>query len=322
MSIPGFAWALEQGAVLGLRATERLLLVYLADKANGIGVCWPGQDTIERFTGLADRTRRSATAKLVKVGLIKLEQSPGKATRYHIQRDLTPGNSAGGHTHGKTTGGNGQQPPAKQPGVPPAEMQGVAPAKEQGVVAEMQGVTPGSFASDPRQKGPRPPAKMPTEPYITKINLRGAREARQAKAENQSTQPAHVQPAPSTTPSHLVPSPAYASPDEARATFAAFLAAKRRETHGEPEQPVLEARAPARAVKRAAAATIYALRKYAPAVGAKPERSRDEQLEQLAHPEAPVGEILLRPPPAEPVRSVAEQLAALGYPQLAAGASP
>jgi hypothetical protein len=77
---------------------------------------------------------------------------------------------------------------------------------------------------------------------------------------------------------------------------------------------VLEARAPATAVKRAAAATIYHLRKYAPAVGAKPERSRSEQIDAALDDRPLDGEILppIRRGPLDPVRTVAEQLAALG----------
>lgn len=95
MSAPAFAWAMERGASLRLSPAERLVLLYLADKANGSRVCWPGQETIERFTGLALKTIRAAIAKLVDLSLIAVEKRPGIVTRYHILRPATPVNGSG-----------------------------------------------------------------------------------------------------------------------------------------------------------------------------------------------------------------------------------
>ena len=61
----------------GCRLADRMVLIYLADKANGIGVCWPGQETIVRFTGLAIRTVRAAVRRLEGLHLISLEEAPG-----------------------------------------------------------------------------------------------------------------------------------------------------------------------------------------------------------------------------------------------------
>ena len=95
MSAPAFAWAMEQGASLRLSPSERLVLLYLADKANGSRVCWPGQETIERFTGLAQKTIRAAIAGLVRAALIAVDKRPGIVTRYHILRPVTPVNGSG-----------------------------------------------------------------------------------------------------------------------------------------------------------------------------------------------------------------------------------
>jgi hypothetical protein len=306
MSIPGFAWALEQGAVLDLLPADRLVLIYLADKANGIGVCWPGQDAICRYTGLALRTVRTSIHRLAELGPITLEQAPGVATRYLINRPATPANG---------TGVNGGNPGKSAQGDPGKPAQGT-PANGTGVPRQNSTPHPGKSCIEPRQMARPTPANGCPEPLREPLRepKRRARGAPSEGSKSQSTQPAHVQPAPTTTPSHLVPNAPYASPDEARATFAAYLAAKRREAHGEPEEPVLEARAPARAVKRAAAATIYHLRKFAPAVGAKPERSRSEQIDAALDERVLDGEILppIRRGPLDPVRTVAEQLAALG----------
>ena len=92
MSAPAFAWALERGASLSLKPAERLVLLYLADMANGAKVCWPGQPLIVRFTGLAPNTVTVAIKRLAAMQLIRVEASPGKVARYHILRPDTPAN--------------------------------------------------------------------------------------------------------------------------------------------------------------------------------------------------------------------------------------
>ena len=92
MSAPAFAWALECGAALELLPADRLVLIYLADMANGAKVCWPGQPLIARFTGLAPNTVIAALKRLEARQLIRAEPSPGRVTRYHILRADTPAN--------------------------------------------------------------------------------------------------------------------------------------------------------------------------------------------------------------------------------------
>ena len=304
MSIPGFAWALEQGAALGLHAADRLVLIYLADKANGIGVCWPGQETIVRFTGLSLRTVRTSIHRLAKLGPITLEEAPGIATRYIINRDLTPANG---------TGVDGADPGKPEHGYPGNIARGT-PANGTGAPRQTSPPHPGKSCTEPRQNLHGTPANQHPEPLREPLREpRGAREARPGKASvgiNSHSSQEHIQPAP-----HLLPAAPYASPDEARATFAAYLAAKRREAHPEVEAP--EPKASAKQVRRAAAAAIYSLRKYAPAEGVKPERSRSEQIDAVLRPAANViGEIVppIRRGPVDPIRTVAEQLAALGCP--------
>jgi len=303
MSILGFAWALERGATLGLPVADRMVLIYLADKANGIGVCWPGQETIVRFTGLAIRTVRAAVRRLEGLHLISLEEAPGVATRYHINRELTPANGNGGNVAnpgnleqghpGKPARGNVHHPGKPDQGNPATSLQGPR---------NITAATPANGTPEPLR-----------EPLREPRGARGAREGKASVGINSHSSQEHIQPAP-----HLLPGPHYASPDEARATFAAYLAAKRREAHPEEEAP--EPKASAKQVRRAAAATIYSLRKYAPAEGVKPERSRSEQIDAVLRPTANViGEIMppIRRGPLDPIRTVAEQLAALGHPQTA-----
>lgn len=90
MSAPAFAWALEQGATLKLLPADRLVLLYLADMANGEKVCWPGQETIVRYTGLAPNTVMKALRRLAAIQLIRVESRTGYVSRYHIMRDDTP----------------------------------------------------------------------------------------------------------------------------------------------------------------------------------------------------------------------------------------
>jgi hypothetical protein len=149
MSVPAFAWAIEQGRERGLSPAERLVLIYLADKANGIRICWPGQETIAEWTGLALRTVRTVVRALAKTELIRLEERPGRATVYHIARedDPIPRQDVPGHT------------PAKR-----ARVNGATPANSAGV----QAADPGKSCPEPRHITTPTPANRPPEPVLTK----------------------------------------------------------------------------------------------------------------------------------------------------------
>lgn len=87
MSAPAFAWALEEGRVRKLPTSDRMVLVYLADKANGILKAWPSQATIADNTGLTDRAVRISTGRLEVAGLIRIE-TRGKSRLYHVLRPV------------------------------------------------------------------------------------------------------------------------------------------------------------------------------------------------------------------------------------------
>jgi hypothetical protein len=86
--------------------------------------------------------------------------------------------------------------------------------------------------------------------------------------------------------------------------FQAFLATRRQQRDAADPEPAADAIA----VKRAVAATIYSLKKYAQAEGVAPARSRDEQIDQVLH-----GEVLepIRRGPVDPVRTPEQQYAEL-----------
>jgi len=86
MSIPAFAWAMEQGRRLKLSVAERMLLLTLADHANGkTGLCCPGQETLADDTGLTSRHIRDLTQGLEERGLISV-QKIGRTCHYKLVR--------------------------------------------------------------------------------------------------------------------------------------------------------------------------------------------------------------------------------------------
>jgi len=181
MSIPAFAWAFERGAALNLLAADRLVLIYLADKANGERVCWPGQETIVRFTGLALRTVRASLQRLEKAHLIRAEARGGCVTRYHIMRD-TPAN------------GNGVSQ-ANSAAVTPANGNGVETGPRQ-----MGPTHPGKSCAEPRQMVPPTPANGTPEPSSNQEENLDARERAQGKDQNSLEKGSEAQPPPESPP--------------------------------------------------------------------------------------------------------------------------
>ena len=146
MSAPAFAWALERGATLALRPSDRLVLLYLADMANGVKVCWPGQPLIERYTGLKNNTVRAAVNRLAALQLIRVEATPGRVTRYHILRPDTPANGTG---------------------VTPANEHRVTPANGDRAPPQNSTGHPLNCGGGPPQKGALTPANGHTDPSYT-----------------------------------------------------------------------------------------------------------------------------------------------------------
>ncbi len=315
MSAPAFAWALERGAALGLKPADRLVLIYLADMANGEKVCWPGQPKIMRFTGLKMTTVREAVRRLADRQLIAVEAHPGVVTRYRILRPDTPSN---GH------GVDVSNPHKPAQGYPDEMAQGTPP-KGHGVPDEMAQGDPVPVCAEPRTHLVPTPPNGHTDPSITQV--RDPRKTRVSAREgagfkNSEPQGGTPPPAPPLPRAPTIgatdgggngyrkPVPgasAYAPVEEARAVFADYLAGLRQDrAAAKPAQP--DRRADTTAVKRAVGATIYSLRKYAAAPGVAPIRSRAEQINRVL-----VGEVLspIRRGPVEADRTPEQQYAQL-----------
>lgn len=155
MSAPAFAWALERGASLGLTPAERLVLIYLADMANGARVCWPSQPTIARFTGLALRTVIGTLRRLAEKQLIRADSSPGRLTKYHILRDSTPANGAG-DTHAIQT--VVAAPTPANGAVPPLQNVHPHPCTSRHEPLHITAPTPANGAGDPSKTQKRDPS--------------------------------------------------------------------------------------------------------------------------------------------------------------------
>jgi DNA-binding MarR family transcriptional regulator len=71
-----------------ITATQKLVLLFLADKANDDGVCWPGRTTIADECCLTARTVITATNELVAKGYLRVEHDPSDrygTNVYHLQ---------------------------------------------------------------------------------------------------------------------------------------------------------------------------------------------------------------------------------------------
>lgn len=191
MSCPAFAWALERGATLKLLASDRLVLIYLADMANGEMVCWPSQETIVRWTGLALRTVREALHRLDARQLIRVESSAGCLPKYHILRPITPANGSG------------------VTGVDPGRMSPTTPANGNGEPRQNVPTYPGKSGTEPRQMVPKTPADRIPDPSTTQERDPRARApAREGRQDFQIREAGKQAAAPPPMPPALVPVPA------------------------------------------------------------------------------------------------------------------
>ena len=77
------AWALEIGA------TDKIVLLALADHANDDGYCWPGNASIARKCGLSERAVRGAMGWLESNGHITRHFVTGKSTSFQIHPGTT-----------------------------------------------------------------------------------------------------------------------------------------------------------------------------------------------------------------------------------------
>lgn len=79
-----------------LPASEKLVLLALADCANDEGGCWPSMATLTKKCSKGERTVQAAIQALVKGGHLTREERPGKGCLYtvHPRNNCAPAKSA------------------------------------------------------------------------------------------------------------------------------------------------------------------------------------------------------------------------------------
>ena len=80
MSLDASRWAWQQK----LRASLKLVLLALADRANEDHTCFPGIARMAKDTGLNRQTIMAAFAALEQSGLLSIERRPGHVSLYHL----------------------------------------------------------------------------------------------------------------------------------------------------------------------------------------------------------------------------------------------
>lgn len=92
MSIQAIAWAFEQQPE---NSNQKLVLIAIANYADGDGVCWPGQRSLARDCTMGDRTVRRHLQALEEAGYLEREErrrADGTRTsdRYRLKLDKRP----------------------------------------------------------------------------------------------------------------------------------------------------------------------------------------------------------------------------------------
>lgn len=73
----------------GINATQKLVLLALADWANEEGLCWPSINRLASKTGIAGRSVQRIIRQLEELNLVRREEVPGKGNRYWISLPTT-----------------------------------------------------------------------------------------------------------------------------------------------------------------------------------------------------------------------------------------
>lgn len=69
---------------LEIPATQKIVLISLADQANDSGVCWPALSTLMRRTGLSERAIQNAFKWLEQCGVLSIKRATGKSNMFTI----------------------------------------------------------------------------------------------------------------------------------------------------------------------------------------------------------------------------------------------
>jgi DNA-binding Lrp family transcriptional regulator len=72
-----------------ISATQKLVLLALADWANDEGLCWPSINRLAVKTGATSRSVQRLIRQLEELGLVKREEVVGKGNRYWIALPMT-----------------------------------------------------------------------------------------------------------------------------------------------------------------------------------------------------------------------------------------
>lgn len=82
MSVKAISWALDH--VTGLTATQKCILISIADRCNQDNECWPSYDDICRRTGADRHTVSRALKKFVAMGIVEKAKRFSKSTVYKL----------------------------------------------------------------------------------------------------------------------------------------------------------------------------------------------------------------------------------------------
>lgn len=70
--------------ITGITATQKLVLISLADQANDDGVCWPSVKLMTVRTCLSERAVQAAVASLINLGLLERHERPGRSSYFTV----------------------------------------------------------------------------------------------------------------------------------------------------------------------------------------------------------------------------------------------
>lgn len=77
----------------------KFILVGIANHANPRGEAWPSVDRLSRYTGYSSRSIQRGMAELVRIGLIRIDDQPGRSNLYTITAfDQSRGDTVSGVT--------------------------------------------------------------------------------------------------------------------------------------------------------------------------------------------------------------------------------
>lgn len=82
MSVRAISWALDE--VDGLTATQKCILIALADRCNQDYECWPSYDDIQRRTGAKRHTISRSIQKFVAMGIMEKRRRFSNSSIYRL----------------------------------------------------------------------------------------------------------------------------------------------------------------------------------------------------------------------------------------------